>query len=63
VRDDDTLIRLGRIEEKVDSLHDRLLGRIDDHERRLRRSEYTLWTGAGVFTAVAAYLTKAGLIH
>lgn len=58
--DAEALIRLGRIEEKVDGLHGKLSAKLDDHEQRLRRSEYSLWTGAGILAAAAALVKFGG---
>jgi len=60
---DDTLIRLGRIEEKVDGIVSRLDEKIADHERRIRHNEYSTWFGGGIMTAFAAVLAKIGFLH
>lgn len=42
--------RLVRIETKLDSTLDRL----DDHEKRIRRTEYVSWSASGAVALLAA---------
>lgn len=44
--------RLARIETKLDSA----LGRLDDHEPRIRKLERIVWIGAGLAGAAGGYL-------
>jgi hypothetical protein len=53
----EVLARLTRIETKLDAA----LKVQGDHETRIRRNEYSLWTGAGVIAAASAFLYKFGL--
>lgn len=52
---EDVIDRLARIEEKLDSA----LEKQKDHERRLRRGEYSLWGAGGLMTAILPLLLKA----
>jgi hypothetical protein len=56
---DDVRVRLERIETKLDAA----LEKQADHETRIRRSEYSLWTGAGIFAAASAFLYSKTGIH
>lgn len=54
---DEAILRLGRIEQKLDNALEKLL----DHERRIRRTEYSIWAGTGIMVAVSAMAHKLGI--
>jgi hypothetical protein len=56
VRDEESLIRLGSIEGKVDYIVEHLEKHHLDHEGRIRGVEHKQWWGAGAFSILTALL-------
>lgn len=60
MHEEESLIRLGRIEGKLDDLVERVDGKLKDHEARIRRHEYTMWSVSGALAVIGA---KVGWPH
>lgn len=58
MRDEESLIKLGNIEGKVDSLHAMVKTKLDDHEGRIRKAETKLNRAGGAW----GVLMGAGLL-
>lgn len=57
MRDEESLIRLGAIEGKLDSLHQMVKTKLDDHETRLRNAEKSLGWARGSWAILVIMIT------